>query len=118
MKTLESKLQAISKLLGEETVVDLLQIFEEQMAELIGFMLTWDQSHDLKRMAELSHKIKSSAMNVGALSLGEILNEIEKSPQSAGVGRFSIEAINREYLRYLENLGSWHQKLLERKNIC
>ena len=118
MKTLEDKLKEISQYLGEDTVVELLMIFEEQMAEFIGFMLTWDEPYDLKKMAAMSHKIKSSAMNVGALSLGEILNEIEKKPENAGAGRFTLEAINKEYLLYLENLGSWHQKLLERKDTC
>ena len=118
MKNLEEKLLELSRMLGEDLVVDLLEIFDVQMSEYLKVTLSQGSSVNLKQMSALSHKLKSSAMNVGAQKLGEILGELERKPEMTGEGQYTAESINTEYLKYLENLGHWNQKLMERKDSC
>jgi HPt (histidine-containing phosphotransfer) domain-containing protein len=63
--------------LGDQDLeLELLEMFERQAARIIG-QLTETISQDVKRGADLAHKLKGSALAVGANRVAEAANRFE-----------------------------------------
>lgn len=60
-----------------ELLTDLIQIFDSEIAEKIGFIkIEYKQNH-LPELAQWAHRIRSTSLNLGAIRLSEILKRVE-----------------------------------------
>lgn len=62
---------------SRELLTELIQIFDAEIAEKIGFIRNeYRQSH-LVDLSKWAHRIRSTSLNLGAIRLSEILKRIE-----------------------------------------
>ena len=60
-----------------ELLTELIQIFDAELNEKIGFIKLEYKQNDFIQLAQWAHRIRSTSLNLGAVRLSEILKRIE-----------------------------------------
>lgn len=106
MDRLKSFLDNLSETLSKDIVKELLTIYTSQMNEGLPRLHEFLRDSKYQDASELAHKLKSSSNNVGALTVGQLFQKVEKNPQEF-LTMSHIDQIRKEYADYNSNLGSW-----------
>lgn len=111
MNTVPDFLDTLSKSIGKEVIHEILLIFDEQMKEGIPNLQTYLSERNWPRAREFAHKLKSSALNVGAFEIGKIFLEIEKGAEISLTNE-NIQRLNDSYLEFQDLTQKWLQSNL------
>lgn len=86
---------------SRELLADLIEIFDAEVSEKIGFIKSEYQGLNLSELSRWAHRIRSTSLNLGAVRLSEILKRIEYMALEADLIpteiEFLINALEKEF---------------------
>jgi HPt (histidine-containing phosphotransfer) domain-containing protein len=88
--------------------IELVQIFDSEMAEKIQLIKAADQQQQWAEVSKIAHRIRSTSLNLGATRLSEILKRIEymalETPLIKSEIEFLINSLEKEFLAASQKL--------------
>lgn len=102
-------LDKIEEMYGNELLIDILGIFQKQVADALILWKRHASSQGLADLKESAHKLKSSARSVGAFALADVLQKIENRTSTEGLSKDFLN-IEKLYMESLTAINEWIQK--------
>ncbi len=106
MNVAHKNFDTLSQLLDREVVQEIITIYEQQLREAIPQLKIYSKGQQFSDASKLAHKLKSSAMNIGAKEVGQIFLSIEKNP-TENCTDINLDKISSLSKSYLAEFQSW-----------
>lgn len=113
------RLEMIAKNASHEFLIELAQLFVEDVEERIRCLVAIVGSRDTTKIADAAHRVQSAASSLGVMRLRSLAASLEKHAEGADWSRVeaALERIQNEFSHVKDVLGEMRQSSVRSANV-
>ncbi len=104
-----SVIEGLKEIGDKEFVTELIEMFLQQSEDIMSEIRNYSENKDVDNLSKLSHKLKGSCLNLGAIDMSKVCQTIEHNTRENNIDSIeqhldSLENIYRETCEELRRL--------------
>ena len=113
------RLEMIAKDASHEFLIELAQLFVEDVEERIRCLVTIVGSRDTTKIADAAHRVQSAASSLGVMRLRSLAASLERHAEGADWSRVeaALERVQNEFSHVKDVLGEMRQSSVRSANV-